>query len=69
VQPSLANSDAASTYIKNEYARRGQAGGLAWGRAGTTFTFTGAVIRRVTVAELNGARLRIRYTFGFASMS
>ena len=69
VQPSLANSDAASTYIKNEYARRGQEGGLAWGRVGVTFTFTGAVIRRVTVAELNGARLRIRYTFGFASMA
>jgi hypothetical protein len=69
VQPNLADSDAASAYIKNEYARRGQAGGLAWGRVGTTFTFTVAVIRRVTVAELNGARLRIRYTFGFASMS
>ncbi len=68
VQPSLADSDAASAYLKSEYARSGQAGSLAWGRVGTTFTFTGAVLRRVTVAALNGARLRVRYTFGFSSM-
>jgi hypothetical protein len=69
VQPPLATSDQASTYIKNELARIGQAGTLAWGRVGTIFNFTGVVIRRVTVAELNGARLRIRYTFGFAAMA
>lgn len=69
VQPPLANSDAASNYLKAEYLRSGQAGALAWARVGVTFTFTGAVLRRVTVAELNGARLRIRYTFGFASMA
>ena len=69
VQPNLANSDAASTYIKNEYARRGQAGSLAWGRVSTTFTFTGVVLRRVSFPKINGALLNVRYTFGFASMS
>jgi hypothetical protein len=69
IQQSFATTDLASAYIKAEYARRGQKGGLAWGRVSTTFTFTGAVIRRVTLAELGGVKIRMRYTFGFADMS
>ena len=68
IQPALANADAASAYLKTELARSNQAGSLAWGRVGAIFTFNGAVLRRVTLAELNGARLRLRYTFGFASL-
>ena len=69
VQPNVANADAASAYLKAEYARRGQAGSLAWGRVTTTFTFTGAVLRSVSLVELNGARLRLRYSFGFADLT
>ena len=69
IQPALATADAASAYLKAELARSGQAGSLVWGRVSAIFTFNGAVLRRVTVAELNGARLRLRYSFGFASLT
>ncbi|HAO77827.1 MAG TPA: hypothetical protein DCQ92_02405 [Verrucomicrobia subdivision 3 bacterium] len=69
VQQSFATTDLASAYIKTELARSGQAGTLAWGRVGVIFTFTGAVIRRVTLAELDGVKIRMRYTFGFAGLT
>jgi len=69
IQQSFTTTDLASAYIKSEFARVNQAGSLAWGRVATTFTFNGAVIQRVTLAELAGVKIRMRYSFGFASMS
>ncbi len=69
VQQSFATTDLSSAYIKSEFARANQTGALAWGRVATTFTFNGATIRRVTLAEMSGVKIRMRYTFGFASMT
>lgn len=69
VQPPLANSDQASVYMKQEYARLGQTGALAWARVNTFFNFTGVVLRNVGFPKINGALLGVRYTFGFASMA
>jgi len=69
VQPNLSSSDAASTYIKQEVARRGQSGSLAWARVGTIFVFNNVVVSRVNFPKINGALLGVRYTFVYSSMT
>lgn len=69
VTQTFATTDLASAYIKTEYGRLNQQGSLAWGRAGTTFTFALAVLKNVATAKINGVQIVMRYTLEFTTLT
>lgn len=68
---SHASRNAAASYYLGEHGRINQVGNLVItvDTGGTTLTFTGAVLKAVSVAAMDGLRWAVRYQFGFTTMA
>jgi hypothetical protein len=69
VTQTFATQDLAGAFIKTEYARLNQQGSLVWTRSSTIFTMAGAVLKAVAPAEINGVKIRMRYTFDITTLT
>ena len=66
---SCASVAVAAAYLKAEYARMNQTGALVLTLGATTLTMAGATVRAVVREEWDGLFIRLRYTFGIATIT
>lgn len=65
----LDSQDLAAVFMATEYARIAQQGNLAWARASTIFTFASSVLEEVTMVEIMGVRIAVRYAWRVGSLT
>lgn len=66
---SHADRGTALNYFKTNYGYIGQVGSLVITMDAATLTMAGATLKGVTVAEFNGVRWTLRYTFGITTIT